>query len=130
MFLGVGSLSYTCLGNILRDRGYSELGGGIRSMEIWREGAREVGMVWDGGQRKEREPKVESWRVREATHWLSSAWPVITPGDPLLQGLRGESGTWRLGRHVSMVQAWPAVFRRFDITSYQITRESRVTATY
>jgi hypothetical protein len=52
-------------------------------MEIWREAAREGGMGWDGGQRKEREQKVERWRVREATHWLSTAWPV-TPvaGDP------------------------------------------------
>jgi hypothetical protein len=66
--------------------------------------------------------------VREETHWLSTAWSVITPGDPLLQELRGESGTWRLGRHVSTVQVWPAVFRRFDISSYQITQESRVTA--
>jgi hypothetical protein len=37
-------------------------------MEIWREGARECGVGWDGGQRKEREQKVERWRVREATH--------------------------------------------------------------
>jgi hypothetical protein len=41
-------------------------------MEIWREGAREGGMGWDGGQRKECEQKVERWRVREATHWLST----------------------------------------------------------
>jgi hypothetical protein len=46
-------------------------------MEIWREGAREGGMGWDGGHRKEREQKVERCRVREATHWLSTVWPVI-----------------------------------------------------
>jgi hypothetical protein len=86
-------------------------------------------MGWDGWTAKEREQKVERWRVREATHWLCTAWPVVTPGDPLLQELRGERGTWRLGRYVSIVQVWPAVFRRFDISSYQITRESRVTAT-
>jgi hypothetical protein len=97
-------------------------------MEIWREGARERGMGWDGGQRKEREQKVERWRVRKGTHWLSTAWPVITPGDPLLQELRGERAKWRLGRYVSAVQVWPAVFRRFDISSYQITQESRVTS--
>jgi hypothetical protein len=97
------------------------LSGGIRTMEIWREGAREGGMGWDGGQRKEREQKVERWRVREAIHWLSTARPVITPWDPLLQELRGESGTWRLGRQVSTVQVWPAVFRSFDTSSYQIT---------
>jgi hypothetical protein len=73
------------------------LSGGIRSMEIWREGAREGGMGWDGGQRKEREQKVERWRVREATHWLSTAWPVITPGDPCCRSsaareVRGVSG--------------------------------------
>jgi hypothetical protein len=98
-------------------------------MEIRREGAREGGMGWDGGQRKEREQKVERWRVQEGTHWLSTAWPVITPGDTLLQELRGERGTWHLGRYVSTVQVWPAVFRRFDISSYQITQESRVPAT-
>jgi hypothetical protein len=69
-------------------------------MEIWREGAREGGMGWNGGQRKEREQKVERWRVREATHWLSTAWPVNTPGDPLLQELRGDSGTWRLATRI------------------------------
>jgi hypothetical protein len=73
-------------------------------MEILREAAHEGGMRWDGGQRKELERKVERWRVQEATHWLITAWPVITPGDPLLQELRGERGTWRLGRHVSTVQ--------------------------
>jgi hypothetical protein len=97
-------------------------------MEIWREGAREGGMGWDGGQREEGK-KVERWRVREATHWLSPAGPVITPGDPLLRELRGERGTWRLGRYVSTVPVWPAVFRRFDISSHQVTQESRVTAT-
>jgi hypothetical protein len=86
-------------------------------MEIWREGAREGGLGWDGGQRKERELKCR--KVAGAG------------GDPLvkLQELRGERGTWRLGRYVSAVQVWPAVFRRFDISSYQITPESRVTAT-
>jgi hypothetical protein len=48
-------------------------------MEIWREGARECGMGWDGGQRKGREQNVERWRMREAAPWLSTAWPVITP---------------------------------------------------
>jgi hypothetical protein len=69
-------------------------------MEIWRERAREGGMGWNRGQRKEREQKVERWRVREATHWLSTAWPVNTPGDPLLQELRGDSGTWRLATRI------------------------------
>jgi hypothetical protein len=54
----------------------------------------------------------------------------IHPGGPPVAELRGERGTWRLGRYVSTVQVWPAVFRRFDISSYQITRELRVTATY
>jgi hypothetical protein len=98
-------------------------------MEIWREGAREGGMGWDGGQRKEREQEVERRRVREANQLLSTAWPGVTPWGPLLQEHRGESGTWRLERQVSTVQVWPAVFRRFDISSYQITQESRVTST-
>jgi hypothetical protein len=73
------------------------MSGGIRSMEIWREGAREGGMGWDGGQRKEREQNVERWRVREATRWLSTAPDLESPrGTPCCR-----SSAARVARGVS-----------------------------
>jgi hypothetical protein len=97
-------------------------------MEIWREGQR-VKVEWGGMVDSEKNVSKSRKVAGAGSDPLVKyrPWAGIAPWGPLWQDLRDESGTRRLGRHVSTVQVWPAVFRRFDILSYQIPQESRVT---
>jgi hypothetical protein len=99
-------------------------------MEIWREGQR-VKVEWGGMVDSEKDVsksrKVTGARNDSLVNYRP--WAGIAPWGPLWQELRGDSGTWRLGRHVSASQVRLTVFRRFDISSYQITQVSRVTNT-